>query len=82
MFCRLIVVGRCILIDFDRYLLCFCDHCVRLCVVFFIGCLVFSAFFDVLCYVNLRLCVGAFGAADIWWYGYIQAHVLSKQAHH
>ena len=43
-FCRLVVVGRCILIDFDRYLLCFCDHCVRLCVVFFIGCLVFSAF--------------------------------------
>ena len=41
-FCRL-VVGRCILIDFDRYILCFCDHCVRLCVVFFIGCLVFSA---------------------------------------
>ena len=37
MFCRLVVVGRCILIDFDRYLLCFCDHCVRLCVVFFIG---------------------------------------------
>jgi hypothetical protein len=33
-FCRLVVVGRCILIDFDRYLLCFCDHCVRLCVVF------------------------------------------------
>ena len=22
-FCRLVVVGRCILIDFDRYLLCF-----------------------------------------------------------
>ena len=43
-FCRLVVVGRCILIDFDRYILCFCDHCVRLCVVFFIGCLVFSAF--------------------------------------
>jgi hypothetical protein len=42
-FCRLIVVGRCILIDFDRYLLCFCNHCVRLCVVFFVGCLVFSS---------------------------------------
>ena len=62
-FCRFVVVGRCILIDFDRYLLCFVTtvfvcawhfslvvwysvpwhHCVRLCVVFFIGCLVFSA---------------------------------------
>ena len=44
MFCRLVVVGRCILIDFDRYILCFCDHCVLLCVVFLIGGLVFSAF--------------------------------------
>ena len=44
MFCRLVVIGKCILIDFDRYILCFCDHCVRLCVVFFIVCLVFSAF--------------------------------------
>ena len=44
-FCRFFVVGRRILIDFDRYILCFCDHYVRLCVlVFFIGCLVFSAF--------------------------------------
>ena len=38
------MIGRCILIDFDRYMLCFCVHCIRLCVVFFIGCLVFSAF--------------------------------------
>ena len=43
-FCRLVVIGRCILINFYRYILCFYDHCVRLCVVFFIGCLVFSAF--------------------------------------
>ena len=35
MFCCLVVIGRCILIDFDRYILCFCDHYVRLCVVFF-----------------------------------------------
>ena len=55
MFCRLAVIGRCILIDFVRFILCFCDHCVRLRAVFFIVCLVFSAFFDVLCYVNLRL---------------------------
>jgi len=34
-FCRLVVIGRCILIGFDRYILCFCDHYVRLCVVFF-----------------------------------------------
>ena len=27
-FCRLVVVGRCILIDFDRYILCFCDHVI------------------------------------------------------
>ena len=44
MFCRLVVIGRCILIDFDRYILCFCDRCVRFCVVLFIVCLVFSAF--------------------------------------
>ena len=60
MFCRLVVIGRCILIDFDRYILCFCDHCVRLCVVFFIVCVVFSAFFYVLCYVNLRLYIPQF----------------------
>ena len=53
MICRLVVIGGCILIDFDRYILCFCDHCIRLCVVFFIVCLVFSAFFYVLFYVNL-----------------------------
>ena len=41
-FCRLVVVGRCILLDFDRYLLCFVII-VFVCVVFFIGCLVFSA---------------------------------------
>ena len=29
-FCRFVVVGRRIWIDIDRYLLCFCDHCVRL----------------------------------------------------
>ena len=60
MFCRLVVIGRCILIDFDRYISCFCDHFVRLCVVFFIACLVFSAFFDVLCYVNLKLYIPQF----------------------
>ena len=25
-FCRLVVIVRCILIDFDRFILCFCDH--------------------------------------------------------
>ena len=52
MFCRLVVIGRCILIDFDRYILCFCDHCVRLCVVFFTVCLAFSAPNDG--YINVR----------------------------
>ena len=72
-FCRLVVIGRCILIDFDRYILCFCDHCVRLCVVIFIVCLVFSAFLMYFvmwiwdCTYISSLCVGIFAAADIWW---------------
>ena len=43
-FCRLLFIGGCILIEFDRYILCFCVRCVHLCVVFFIVYLVFSAF--------------------------------------
>ena len=39
------MLGRYIIIDFDRYMLCFSVHCIRLCVVFFIGYLVFSAYF-------------------------------------
>ena len=56
MSCRLIVIGQCIIIDFDRYMLCFCVHCIRLCVVFFIGYLVFSAY---LYRVSLLDCVSA-----------------------
>ena len=41
--CRFVVVGRHILIDIDRHLLCFVITVFVLCVVFFIGCLVISA---------------------------------------
>ena len=54
-FCRLVVVGRCILIDFDRYLLCFVTI-VFVCVWYFSLVVWYLVpFFDVLCYVNLRL---------------------------
>ena len=50
-----------------------CDHCVRLCMVFFIGCLVISCFVNVLCYVTLRLYIPqfvvcwSFGVAGFRW---------------
>ena len=49
------MIGRCIILDFDCYMLCFCVHGIRLCVVFFIGYLVFSAFFRCTLYVSLRI---------------------------